>query len=265
MRTIERAVTLKTSAQLVQTCTMLLLVFNFVFAAEPPTKITYATHDQDWYPIDYRDDTGQFIGIFEDIFFELFENKLNLQTEIIRQPWNRSQMDVRNGKADMLITVPTSERLEYTTQVPTPFFSIEFHLLIPKNHPKYDELSQVSTIDEILQSDITLVSTFGNGWYESTVKAAGVKTEYVKTDEQQIKFLLAGRADALIDFPVTMEPLLNKLDKNNQLVFTNAIFSKTDLHILVGKQSHWSDFVELINDALVRVQEDPGFSASQFK
>jgi len=234
-----------------------------LLAADKPGKIIWATHDQDWYPIDYRDDNGEFVGIFEDIFSELFVKRLNLEVEIRRQPWKRSQAEVENGLADILITLPTDDRRVYAETVPTPFFNIEFNLLVKKNHPKLTAIKAIENVEDIYDTDLTLVSTFGNGWYESTVKAAGIKTEYVKTDEQQIRFLLADRADALIDFPLTMKPLLERLDTQHQLMFTEAVFSRNSLHIMVSKKSPWINYLDEINAALQDMQNDPKFSASQ--
>ncbi|WP_196161179.1 ABC transporter substrate-binding protein [Reinekea sp. G2M2-21] len=234
-----------------------------LFAADRPDKIIWATHDQDWYPIDYRDDNGEFVGIFEEIFSELFVTRLDLDVEIRRQPWKRSQAEVENGLADILITLPTDERRVYAETVPTPFFNIEFNLLVKKNHPKLSAIEAIKNVEDIYDTDLTLVSTYGNGWYESTVKAVGIKTEYVKTDEQQIRFLLANRADALIDFPLTMKPLLERLDTQHQLMFTETVFSRNSLHIMVSKKSMWINHQDEINAALQDMQHDPKFSASQ--
>ena len=241
----------------------LLFPISLLQAKERPNSIVFATHDQDWYPIDYKNEEGDFVGIFDDMLYELFENRLGVNIEVRRQPWNRSQAEVKNGHADILITVPTAERASYAKAVSTPFFNIEFSLLVRNNHSAFRDISAIETVDDIKNLDLTLVSTFGNGWYEANVKAAGIKTEYVKTDGQQIRFLLAQRADALIDFPLTTEPLLAELDPSHELVFTDAVFSRESLHIMVGKKSPWFDYIDEINDALISMQDDPRFSASQ--
>jgi polar amino acid transport system substrate-binding protein len=242
---------------------ILLLPIGTVQAKERPNSIVFATHDQDWYPIDYKNEEGDFVGIFDDLIFELFEKRLGLDIEVRRQPWNRSQAEVENGLADILITVPTAERTSYAKPVSTPFFNIEFRLLVRNNHSKLREIAAIDSVDDIHGLYLTLVSTYGNGWYEANVKAAGIKTEYVKTDEQQIRFLLAQRADALIDFPLTIEPLLSELDPSHELVFTDAVFARESLHIMVGKKSPWFDYIGEINAALISMQDDPRFSASQ--
>lgn len=80
--------------------------------------------------------------------------------------------------------------------------------------------------------------------------SAGVITEYVETDEQQIKFLLANRADALIDIPPSVQPLLAKFDKNSVLVFSDAVFSRTTFNVMVSKKSEWHNHLSKINEAL---------------
>jgi polar amino acid transport system substrate-binding protein len=220
-----------------------------------PNKITMASIDQDWFPIYYRDSNGRYLGVWPDLLDGIFKETLGVELQKTHQPWLRAQSDVKFGDADIFITIPTEDRLEFSTPVPSSFFSITFQLLIPKNHPRFQELEQIQTLEEIKTAGITLVSTLGNGWYKENVEALGIPTEYVKTDEQQVKFLLAGRADALIDFPITLDPVLTKFNANEQLLFTDAIFSETTFHILVSKKSPWINHLDALESALNQIKQ----------
>lgn len=233
------------------------LLSSMAALAETPDRITYATHDQEWFPIMYKNAKGDYVGPWQDRLSMLFDDILDVELKITRQPWKRAQHDVEQGFADFMITLPTDERLAYATPVPGNFFSLEFRLLLRKNLPDFEKYQSIDSLDDIRELGLTLVTTNGNGWYEAHVAGKGIKTEYVDTDEQQILFLQYGRADGMIDIPVTIRPLLERMHALEQLRFLPAVFEHTDFRIMVSQKSPWHDHIdqlaagiETLNDRL---------------
>ena len=228
-----------------------LLIASVSLAQDPlPERIVLASHDQIWYPIEYPGPDDVFIGPWIDRLEAVFADALSVELQLTRQPWRRAQEDVRTGRADMMITLPTTERLNYSQVVDGVFYSMTFQLLVNRYHPDWDQLQTIQTLDDIQSLDLNLVSTFGNGWFEQHVVQRGIDADFVKTDRQQVQFLLSGRADGLIDFPVTMAPLLEELDPEGALVFLPPVLDTTDFRILVSEKSPWINHLDALAAAL---------------
>lgn len=232
-----------------------LLISPFGWAEGLPERIVLATHDQSWYPIEYPNDEGQYIGPWMQRLDRLFRQELSVELEVTRQPWRRAQQDVRAGRADIMITLPTEERLSYTELVDGPFYAMTFQLLVPRDHAHWDRLQGIESLEDLQRLDLNLVSTFSNGWFEQNVAKRGIRADYVKTDRQQIQFLLSGRADGLIDFPVTMTPLLEEMGAMDRLTFLPAVLDTTEFRIMVSHQSPWMAHQQALEAALQRVSE----------
>lgn len=235
--------------------TACLLAFGWAWGSDDlPERIVLATHDQVWYPIDYPDERGQFIGPWMEQLNELFVETLDVELEVTRQPWRRAQADVQAGRADIMITLPTEERLAYTDMAEGVFYTMTFQLLVSREHPDWEQIKAVQDLDDLQRLGLTLVSTFSNGWFEQNVADRGIEADYVKTDRQQIQFLLSGRADGLIDFPVTMAPLLQQMDPDGGLVFLPAVLDRTEFRILVSTKSPWIHHIDALEAAVKRME-----------
>ncbi|MFQ3230982.1 substrate-binding periplasmic protein [Reinekea sp.] len=238
--------------------TLLFVAFSSLAGGNSlPDKVVYANSDQEWFPIFYQDSNGEYKGIWQELVEELFIDILDTELIITRQPWKRAQSDVRLGKADILITLGTEDRLTYSTPVTGKFFSITFNLMYSKNHPQSAQIRKIETLNDIKQLGLTLVSTHGNGWYEENVSSIGIPTEYVKTDEQQIRFLLANRADGLIDFPLTLMPILDKLKARDEFLFSETTFLETKFQIFVSHKSEWINHLDAIEAGLETLNQKP--------
>lgn len=218
-----------------------------------PTTIKFAMTEQDWPPIFYRNVEGKPAGSWHVKLEKIFKEQLCADVEYSFLPWLRAQRDVETGRADAMITVATASRLEYSSPINTYFFSIDFHLLTRKNHPNLADLQSINTLEDLANHDFVYVSTLGNGWFENYIVNQGYKYQLLKNDEQSLRFLAAGRGDAMFDFPDTINLLIEDLDLTDQLVFAEPILYEIEFNIMISKQSPWHNYQSDIASAVQEV------------
>lgn len=58
-----------------------------------------------------------------------------------------------------------------------------------KDHPKLDEIKQIKEVIDIKKLNLKPISNLGNGWHKQNIDIYGIKTLYVKEDENIIQVL----------------------------------------------------------------------------
>ena len=183
---------------------LIIIVFSMVVtlqvysAEKKQTKtITYATLE--WIPFSYIDEKGESKGLYFDILKEIFEIEMNIKLNFQMLPWKRAQFNVKNGKADLLLTVATQNRLEYAIKTELPILQLYLYAYTYKKHPKFDEINTVSSGINIKQLNLIPVTNLGNNWHKNNIDNYGVKTHYVPSEEIAFMFLASKRADITIE------------------------------------------------------------------
>jgi polar amino acid transport system substrate-binding protein len=202
-------------------------------------------------PFNYADAanaTGQ-SGLLIEILDEVFK-QIKLPYAVQTYPWARAQAMVESGRADFLVTVPTSERLKYAAVSAQPVFLMPMQVFALRDHPRLQEIKKISSAQDILAMNLTPISNLGNGWHKANIDAIGINTYYGPTDESAAKMLAYKRGDILIDSAVSMGMEIKRLGLSGSIVATGTPFPPLKFHLLISKQSSHLHLMPRINQAI---------------
>lgn len=230
--------------------------------ASPSPTITLAFSTEPMAPYyTVSEDSQEIGGPWRRMLDELFINTLGWQVRYIIRPWQRAQNEVKVGNADAFISIITDERLQYASPISTAFCCFPLHLFTWKGHPKFAEMKGIGTVNELAAMDLELVSNLGNGWYKKNIEQHGVKTTWLPTDEQVLRFVAMQRGDGLIDLPSSMAHLATRLDLNERIIDTGVSFGKVEVHLMIGNASPLAGHLAEIDSAMKALQKDGTFTA----
>ena len=117
----------------------------------------------EFYPFFSKTQNGKIEGFFYEILIEALEHRMEIPTEWFQMPWKRCQNQVRSGKIDAMITVPTEERLTYCDTHPDPFYLKELKLFTYKGHRRINEIQHIRSIADIKKGGYTIIITAATG------------------------------------------------------------------------------------------------------
>ena len=197
-------------------------------------------------PANYRAEDGKFNGFFHDIVVDIFEKRLGLSVQMAVFPWKRCQMMVKDGSADMMITVPTPQRLEYAVTHTKPLWTKRRIIYTYRGHPKFDVFNRLNGIAEMRAEQVTVISYLGNGWVESTVQEAGIPVVFAATVEGMYQMLAARRGDVVIEEQSLADPLIRQLKLGDAIVATHGLASTSGFHLLIGKKSPYASMMNRV-------------------
>ncbi len=238
---------------------LLCLCFICIFMPLPadprpskPGQFILAIGDEQWSMIQTWDDAGAFTGLYS-IFLRKLSEKMKWESSFWPLPWVRAQKSVENGESDALIAVTTPARLEYAMPMKDPVFSLFFTIYYSIDHPRTAEIKNIRTLEDIKKYGFSTVSNRGNGWHMENVEGIGIPTTYVLDDANMLRFLSAGRADLIIDTPLSMSPKIMAMGMENQLLGTGVRIDETELVMLLSRRSPWYPERERIVQAVAEV------------
>ncbi len=225
---------------------------RFCFATIP---IKWATVD---YPPAYYKTTNKKVkGYLYEIAIEALEKRLNIPVSITFFPWKRSQLMVKTGKYDMLFTIATTERLQYTVTHKKPAWVKKRIMYTYKGHPRIEEIHNLKGLESLKKTDFALLSYLGNGWMKAVFdKGAGISVDYATKIEFMYKMLAAKRGDIIIEQPSLAVPNIKRLKLTDKVVETRGIGMESDFHILIGKKSKYSYIIPKLNKVIEKMWRD---------
>ena len=195
-------------------------------------------------------------GLFIEIVEEIFAKELGYKLVIEQYPWKRAQQNVKEGNADITLSVPTSERLEYAFMSDKPILKMYLNVYTYAGHPKLKEIREIQTVQDIIALKLKPVTNLGNGWHKENIENAGVTTSYVQGDENLVQFLALKRADIMIDAPLFMNHLINEYKLGSKIVRTDVLFGPINFHLLVSKNSRYAELMPKINKAIDKLAKN---------
>lgn len=240
---------------------LLLLAFTITGYSQAATPaVIYAVGPQSIpiYEPEPEDENG-WKGLFIEIAEMLFTEDLGYDLVVEQYPWKRAQQIIKDGLADVTITIPTPERLEYALKSKQPVFQMHLYVYTYADHPKLNEIRKIKTVRDIFALDLKAVANLGNGWFKENIEDAGVMASYVPDDEDLVQFLALKRADIMIDAPLFMNTLIKKLELESKIVRTEALFGPLNFHLLVSKKSRYADLMPQIDKSIETLAQDGRF------
>lgn len=216
-----------------------------------PSTVTYAIGPPSipLYELEPDNENG-WKGLFIEIVDEIFTKELGYKLVVEQYPWKRAQQNVKEGKADITVSVPTAERLEYAFKSDKPILKMYLNVYTYAGHPKLKEIKEIKTVQDIIALKLKPVTNLGNGWHKENIEDEGVTTLYVPGDESLVQFLALKRADIMIDAPLFMNHLINEYKLGSKIVRTDVLFGPINFHLLVSKNSRYAELMPKIDKAI---------------
>lgn len=235
----------------------ILAIFLFLapstgFAAEPLSVVYFDSYT----PLSWADN-GNEHGILIDIVKEAVGKRLDRPIQFNGYPWARAQLQVKEGRADAFITVPTKERLSYTQCSKQPALTATVGIYTYAEHPRMDDLLKIKSYDDL--KDFTLVEYLGNGWAKN--KFAKLDVSWTNTIEQTYKILSAKRADLLVRNVFNFDYFSRKLYIEDKIIKLPAILSSVPFHLCIAKGSAHVGILDDFDRVIDQMKVDGGLDA----
>jgi len=189
-------------------------------------------------------------GIYADILDEILLRRLGIAWKGEFFPWARAQMQVKNGQADLLITIPTDERRQYSVASNQPVLEQYLHVYTYRGHPRIAAIRGIKSVEDIKALGFLPLANVGNGWFKQHIDTAGINTYYGLADQNIAEMLATRRGDMMIDLPLSMNPTIKAMGLADQLEMTPARFGPLGFHLLISKKSPLVARIEEINLAI---------------
>ena len=208
----------------------------------------------DYPPANYRNAEGLYTGFLHDFVIAVFEKRLGITIEIETFPWKRCQVMVQNGAADLMVTVPTPQRLEYTVTHRNPIWTKRRILFTYRGHPRIDSINRISGLAAIKDGGYTVLSYIGNGWVENTLQRTGIAVFYATTVEGMYRMLSGRRGDLVVEEKSLALPRIKALGLTDSIVETDGIASESGFHILISKKSDCASMISRIDQEIEKMR-----------
>jgi len=222
---------------------MLLLSLSMPVSAQDTVKWVFTNYP----PANVQTQGGHFKGFLHDIVVEVFAEGLNVKVDIAVYPWKRCQAMVKDGTADIMVTIPTPERLEYAVTHTRPIWIKRRILYTYRDHPKIHDIQRLSGLPSIKSGGYTVISYIGNGWVENDVEGVGIAVNYATTVDGMYRMLAAKRGDIVIEEKSLAAPRIAEQGLSERIVETDGIGSESGFHILISKKSSYAALVSRID------------------
>ena len=231
---------------------IILLFGASAFAAKRPLFIAYP----DFWPFFTQDADGTMTGFFYDIVNTALSERMGLDVRWNEYPWTRCQKNVREGKSDAMITVPTPERLEYSLSHPTPFYLKSIKIFTYAGHPRIEEIKTIETLDDIKKLDLSVLTYSGNGWHQKHVSSKGIRSIETHNRKGVWDMLDHERGDLVIEWPGAAWPAIDKHNLSERIKEVDVVLESMPFHLLVSKKSDYSDILPEFEATLAKMKAD---------
>ena len=207
-------------------------------------------------PANFIDYQGKPSGFFVEIIREALENRLGVELEMKVYPWKRCQAMVVNGKADMITTIPTEGRLDYTVLVNSPIWIKRYMLYTYADHPNLKRMNKIKGVEDLQKENFAVISYIGNNWSKTELEDKGVRVMNAPTVESMYRMLSGKRGDLLVEDPVLVAPTLAALGFAGQIVQTQGIIGESRFYPLIGKKSPFAALAPKFERVLREMWDD---------
>lgn len=221
----------------------LLLSLSMPASAQDTVKWVFTNYP----PANFQTEDGHFQGFFHDIVMEVFDQGLGIHVDIAVYPWKRCQSMVKEGAADILVTIPTAERLEYAVTHSRPVWTKRRILYTYQDHPRIQDIQRINGLDDIHRGGYKVISYLGNGWMEKEVQGIGIPVTYATTVDGMYRMLAAKRGDLIIEEKSLAAPRITAKDLSERIVETRGVGSESGFHILISKKSPAAGLISRID------------------
>lgn len=233
---------------------LFIALFNlFCVRADADVRAFSIAFPDDFAPFSFSEH-NQAVGIAPEIISEVFRNSKNIKLHFSSMPWARAQKLVHDGAFDALVTIPSPDRLLYTTPSKTPAFVANFKIFTYKNHPRLNEIQKIHSIDDL--KNYVVCEYNGSGWAKNHLVGKAKRIEYSKSTETKIKMLALKRCDLIIDLDLMVHYNAKKLSINEDIIEIPHSFEQASYHLLINSRYPHSEVMQEFEKNIKHLQKN---------
>lgn len=225
-----------------------------IYAAEEKRmNIVFA---QDFMPFSWQNDNEIIQGVLIDFLNEILSIRMGIALQFEVYPWARAQLMVKKGERDAFFTIPNPERKTYANVSVIPFFSSDFILYTGANNPKYKELINIKTFDELKRNEsLRHIYILGGGWHIKNL--AGVKfAKRVTNSTTILQHLYQNVSDVYIEQALLVNYQIKLLNYQNKIIEIPTVMDSTHWHLCIGKKSSFIGLMPEINKVITLMEKN---------
>ncbi len=209
---------------------------------EPPLRVAYPSFP----PFHWVKEDGAMTGFFYEIITEALVNRMGVPVVWTQYPWPRCQENLKAGKDDAIMTVPTPERMEQAITHKAPFYLKKLNFFTYAGHPRIKDIYNIRTIKDLKEQDFSVITYTGNGWHKHNVQSLGITTHETAYLENVWRMLAGGRGDIVIEWPPGAWPDMIRAGVTDKVVNTQITIAQMPFHLLIRKDSPHSRILEFM-------------------
>ncbi len=229
-------------------CIVFVLVFPGMVMAQAALTIAYP----DFYPFFTQNDNGKMAGFFYEIISEALDKRMEVTVHWRQMPWKRCQEEVRAGRYDAMVTVPTPERRTYCLTHEDPFYLKKMTLFTYVGHPDLDRIRTIRSVRDIKEMGYSVVTYSGNGWHDKHISSLGIPSWETSEVHNVWKMIAARRGDLAIEWPAGAMLGMEKAGVTDKIIDTGIALESMPFHLMIyngsGATRILNRFNRTIND-----------------
>ncbi len=236
--------------------TILILLFILFIPCSSWAQKSISVAYPDFYPFFTKTDDNQVTGFFYEIVTQALENRMDMSTQWYQMPWKRCQEQVRSGKYDAIITVPTEARAGYTVTHQDYFYLKQLKLFTYTGHTGLARIETINSIEDIKKGGYTVITYSGNGWHEKNITGMGISSFVTSEVHNVWRMLAARRGDLVIEWPPAAIPGIEKSGVGGKVIETRVSLAAMPFHLLIGKHSEYTRILPRFNKVIKEMTKD---------
>jgi polar amino acid transport system substrate-binding protein len=231
-----------------------LLVMPLSLSAEP-FKMVY---NSDWPPFSVG--TGNSVdGILPDLLQHLLANRMGIEATHKGYPWKRAQHSVKSGKLDALVTVPTSQRLEWSKSSESIVYLVEMRAVVKRGSKADQALS--ANPDAAALNDFKVCEILGNGWGLNFMKTNSIRYNTASDTSRCLDMISKGRMDVTIGSIAVSSQKIREMELDDELRILPNTYGSMAFTLLVSKKTPEADeFLKRFDDLIAQMKADGSLS-----
>ncbi|MFT6632120.1 MAG: polar amino acid transport system substrate-binding protein [Bacteriovoracaceae bacterium] len=216
---------------------------NYIF---PKNKVISVTGHPDYPPVIWQEKGGEkLIGLAVE-FLERALSEIKVKVNFIKSDtWGRAQIEVSQGKIDMLMPpYKSKERLKLLNYPRKPFLMDDTVVVVRKGKTfDFRKLEDLSTKSGVAIIHDSFGSTFDQ--FEKT----NLKIKRLSKSEQCLKFLMKGRANFMVGGRSAILAMATKMRIHDQIEILPKRIINTGMYFAVSRKSKWNqtDLLEYLS------------------
>ena len=158
---------------------------------------------------------GRLTGIIVDAM-NLVAPRASIVLRPVALPWSRAQAMVEQGDADLMVTVPTEQRLKYVLFASRALYHDGTVAMYLKTAPTAARIAAAHVFPDLF--GLAFVTYLGNGAIAR--QAPGQRIDWVKDGDTALHMIAAGHAEVLIDDELSAYYMVARDGLQNQIGMT---------------------------------------------